>query len=520
LAFKLKLRTKGFPHYVTRTPRNRESEDAMTSFTPAADPNSLRILMAIAFYPRGGSAQVARYLARALRDRGHTVQVVSGSLKHSGPGFDAEVFFEGLPVVEVDYTEAAQGFEAGLDPMSEHFAVPFQPSYEDKPAVPDRVFYKVSGSQLSHLVASWRRVLSKVADEFRPDLAHLHHLNHLHLAAMGPRSMERLPKIGHLHGTELKMLEEMKGLTNGAGTYAGLWDRELRRAAATMHHFIVISPDNAVRAKHLLELGDDKVSFVPNGVDVDLFAPRHWPVQQKMSLLEDLLVASPRGWDESGVAGSVRYERSDLEAFVDDSGNLKPLLLFAGRFLDFKRLPLLMEAVARVNRFYREMGEAESPYNLLVCGGVPGEWEGEHPHTAASRLALSNVFFCGWLSHDELSGALNLADIFVAPSHYEPFGQVFLEAMATGVPVIPTRSGGPLSFVVQEGEKANGWLADVDDAGSLAGAIIEAVSNRPERDRRGRNALDLVRSNYSWHAIAKRFEEVYRQVLIAQGRGS
>ncbi|MCK5649971.1 MAG: hypothetical protein KAJ42_01280 [Gemmatimonadetes bacterium] len=63
-------------------------------------------------------------------------------------------------------------------------------------------------------------------------------------------------------------------------------------------------------------------------------------------------------------------------------------------------------------------------------------------------------------------------------------------------------------------------MADVDDAGSLAGAIIESVSNQSERDRRGRNALDLVRSGYSWHAIAKRFEEVYRQVLIAQGRGS
>jgi glycosyltransferase involved in cell wall biosynthesis len=491
----------------------------MTSFTSAADPNSLRILMAIAFYPRGGSAQVVRYLARALRDRGHTVQVVSGSLKHSGPGFDAEVFFEGLPLVEVDYTEAALGFEAGLDPMSEHFAVPLQPSYEDKPAVPDRVFYKVSGSQLSRLVASWRSVLSKVADEFRPDLAHLHHLNHLHLAAMGPRSMERLPKIGHLHGTELKMLGEMEGLTNDADTFVSLWDRELRRAAATMHHFVVISPDNVVRARHLLGLGDDKVSLVPNGVDVDLFRPRRWPIQQKMSLLEHLLVASPRGWDESGVVGSVRYDRSSLEAFVDSSGKLKPLLLFAGRFLDFKRLPLLMEAVARVNRFYSETGETAPPFNLLVCGGVPGEWEGEHPHTAASRLALSNVFFCGWLSHDELSGALNLADSFVAPSYYEPFGQVFLEAMATGVPVIGTRSGGPLTFVVQQGSMANGWLADVDDAESLAGAIIESVSNQSEWNRRGRNGLDLVRSNYSWHAIAERFEEVYRQVLIDQGRG-
>jgi glycosyltransferase involved in cell wall biosynthesis len=303
----------------------------MTSSAPAADPNSLRILMAIAFYPRGGSAQVARYLARALRDRGHAVQVVSGSLKHAGPDFDAETFLEGLPVVEVDYTEAALGFEAGLDPMSDQFAAPFQPSYEDKPAVADRVFYKVSGRRLRHLVASWRRVLSTAAGEFRPDLAHLHHLNHLHLAAMGPRGMGRLPKIGHLHGTELKMLEEMKGLTLSAGAYVSLWDRELRGAAATMSHFVAISPDNVARAKRLLGLGEDRVSFVPNGVDVGLFRPRRWPIRRKMSLLEDLLVASPRGWDESGVAGSVRYERSSLETFVDSSGKLKPLLLFVGR---------------------------------------------------------------------------------------------------------------------------------------------------------------------------------------------
>ncbi len=289
----------------------------MTSFTSVADPNSLRILMAIAFYPRGGSVQVARYLARALRDRGHIVQLVSGSLKHSGAGFDAKVFFEGLPVVEVDYTEAALGLEAGLDPMSEHFAVPFQPSYEDKPDVPDRVFYRVGESQMSHLVASWRRVLSKVADESRPDLAHLHHLNHLHLAAIGRGSIERLPKIGHLHGTELKMLEEMKGLTDDDDTYVSLWDGELRRAAAAMHRFVAISPDNVMRAKHLLGLGDDKVSFVPNGVDVDLFRPRHRPIQQKMSLLEDLLVASPRGGCRSAAAGIGGSCRKHVR-FADD----------------------------------------------------------------------------------------------------------------------------------------------------------------------------------------------------------
>ena len=492
----------------------------MTRSRPSPDADILKILMAIAFYPRGGSAQVVRYLARALMNRGHTVQIVSGSLKDSGPDSDAQVFFEGLQLLELDYTEAAQGFQAGFNPMSKRFPVPFHPSYEDKPDVPDRVFYKVSRSELRHLVTNWRSVLSGVADEFQPDVAHLHHLNHLHLAAIGLPAMRQVAKVAHLHGTELKMLEAMPVLTGDSDSQVRLWDKELRKAAAGMQHFVAISPDNAVRAKQLLGLDDSEVSFIPNGVDLHLFRPRNWPMQQKMSFLEKLLVTAPQGWDESGVVGSVRYERSCFSAFMDDSNKLRPLLIFVGRFLGFKRLPLLMEAVAQANRFCRERKHVVPAFNLLVCGGVPGEWEGEHPCTAAKRLGLSNVFFSGWLPHQGVADVLNLADVFVAPSYYEPFGQVFLEAMATAVPVIATRSGGPLSFVVGEGEKANGWFSDVDEAESLAGAIIESVSNQSERDRRGRNALDLVRNNYSWHSIAKRFEEIYRQVLIAQGRGS
>src|SRR5207244_6355813 len=127
-------------------------------------------------------------------------------------------------------------------------------------------------------------------------------------------------------------------------------------------------------------------------------------------------------------------------------------------------------------------------FNLLNCGGVPGEWEGEHPYTTARRLGLTNVFFCGWLPHEDLAEVLNIADVFVAPSENEPFGLVFLEAMASGAPVIASRSGGPLSFVVEDGDKANGWFCEEDDPVSLTRVIIESISNQAERRRRGRNA--------------------------------
>ena len=56
---------------------------------------------------------------------------------------------------------------------------------------------------------------------------------------------------------------------------------------------------------------------------------------------------------------------------------------------------------------------------------------------------MDGVFFSGWRGHDELPLGLSCADVFVAPSVDEPFGQVFLEAMSCGLPVITTCTGRP-----------------------------------------------------------------------------
>ena len=316
------------------------------------------------------------------------------------------------------------------------------------------------------------------------------------------------------------MLQEMNHLTVSGDGEIRLWDEALRKAAAGMQHFVVISPDNVERSKQVLALEADKLSVIPNGVDLELFRPRNLARQRKMSLLEKLLVKSPRGWDETGVVGSIQYARSHLETYLDGSDEFKPVLIFAGRFLRFKRLPLLLSSIARANRFFREKGHSVPPFNLLVCGGVPGEWEGEHPYTTTRRLGLNNVFFCGWLPHQELAEVLNIADVFVAPSENEPFGLVFLEAMASGAPIIASRSGGPLSFVVADGDKPNGWFCEEDDPMSLTRVIIESISNQAERRRRGRNARATVVTDYGWSRIAERFEDVYRRMtcrLVPRG---
>ena len=472
----------------------------------------MKILMSHIFYPRGGSAQVARYLSRALIELGHEVRLITGTLHDGDPQHDANVFFEDIPLTVVDYTDAWRGFEQGEDPLSDKWEVPFHPSYEDKPGVPDRVFYKITDAEYTALLRCWTGVFEDVKEHFHPDLLHLHHLTHAHVAAA--QLFPSVPKLTQLHGTEIKMLEHLDESSKDSGSpneLSHLGRGILSDAVDATNHFAAISPDVCERAIARLAIDGKHITTIPNGVDTSLFQPLDWSPYEKWSFLRKILVEEPQGWDESGVPGSVQYDQSDIEKLRDKSGDLRPLVIFVGRFLDFKRVPLLLRAVSQVNQLFDSSNHP--PFNLLVWGGMPGEWEGEHPHTVARSLDLSNVFFCGWLPHDALSEGLNVADVLVAPSYNEPFGQVYIEAMATGVPVIATRSGGPLDFVVDTGPRANGWFCEVDDVDSLATTLHQVLMNETERKRRGTNALALIRGEYDWKEIARRYDEVYKHVI-------
>ncbi|MGH2844761.1 MAG: hypothetical protein ACRDL0_01840, partial [Thermoleophilaceae bacterium] len=108
-----------------------------------------RAVMGLLFFPRGGSAQVARYLARALPGAGWEAVVACGSLGGPGDQSHAETFYRGVDVRPLDYTRAA----AAPDPLAAD--PPFQPSYEDRPGAPDRVFARVGEGDYERLVSTW-----------------------------------------------------------------------------------------------------------------------------------------------------------------------------------------------------------------------------------------------------------------------------------------------------------------------------------------------------------------------------
>ncbi len=164
--------------------------------------------------------------------------------------------------------------------------------------------------------------------------------------------LPRVPVLTHLHGTELKMLDaiarDAPGI--GRGPHARWWASRAKAAALRATATIAISPYERDEAVRLLEVDPASVHCLPNGVDTDLFAPRRLSDDQRREHWLEWLVRDPQGWDEaSGRAGSVHYSEAQvLDAFFDRATNRRrPVLLFVGRFLGFKRLPLLIRAYAR-----------------------------------------------------------------------------------------------------------------------------------------------------------------------------
>jgi glycosyltransferase involved in cell wall biosynthesis len=468
--------------------------------------------MGLFFYPRGGAARVARYLSRALQAAGRPVTLACGSLGERGALGNAETAFSGVDIVAARYDDAVARWTRGEDPMDAPF--PMHPSFESRPGVPDRAFPWVSPAQGARMAAAWAALLAGSEAIVNARLLHLHHLTPLHDAA--ELALSELPVVTHLHGTELKMLDAIARQDPAiTGPHAEWWmsriGRSARRAAAT----ITISPHDQGEAVRLLGLDPETVHSIPNGVDIDHFVPHRPGADERRSHWLRWLVDDPRGWDEAtSRPGSIRYtEKQVIDGFYDaGTGDSLPVLMYVGRFLAFKRVPMLIRAYARARR------RMSVPAPLVIWGGWPGEWEGEHPHTVVTRERIEGVFFNGWRGHDDLPLGLSCAECFVAPSTNEPFGLVYLEAMACELPVIATLSGGPPSFINVTPGEPDGWLVPPDDVGALADAMVTAVNDEAERSRRAVNAHRHARESYSWHHAAGEVIELYERITSRTSR--
>ncbi len=496
-----------------------------------------RIVMGLQFFPRGGSAYVVRYLSPALARAGWSVSLAAGSLGGPGEETHAPTFFDGLDVHCLDFTDAVRAFEVGGDAIAA--PRPMHPSYEDRAGVADVVLASVPPELAEHLSAAWEAPL-RAAGADHADVFHLHHLTPQLDATH--KCWPHVPLVVHLHGTELKLLKAIRARVALAATlretlatmpaaakaadsarglnatqvemlrttrwgswrHGEFWAARLKQQAQLADHVIAVSPEDRDSAISMLGIEPDHVTALPNGVDIERFRPRPRSPGTRRATFRRVLVEDPRGWTESSPPGTLAYTEADLDRLLgpDDTATV---LIFVGRFLGFKRVPALVRSFALARRRFSRPG------SLVIWGGHPGEWEGEHPVTVAGEVGADGIYFAGWRGHDDLPEGLAACDALVIPSVDDPYPQVPLEAMAVGVPVVACRSGGLVSMVNLNPARPTGWFVPPDDLGALADMLTTVVNNPAETAERGANALAHARAELSWDGLVTRFEAVYTQ---------
>jgi glycosyltransferase involved in cell wall biosynthesis len=232
----------------------------------------------------------------------------------------------------------------------------------------------------------------------------------------------------------------------------------------------IVAPSRwlAAEARRSSLLSRFDVEVIPNGLDIDGFAPRDRAQARKM----------------------LGLPQDDL------------ILLFGAHGLSdhHKGMDLLLAALAGVERSAR-------PVTLVTLGG------GEGPDGSISLGHIDDV--------RRMSLAYSAADLLVLPTRAEAFGQVLSEAMACGTPCVSFRVGG-VPDVVRHGQ--TGLLAEPEDVASLRQAIETLLHDDALRQRMGRAGREIAVNEFADTRIAARYGALYDTLLDAsrtlQGRAA
>ncbi len=312
------------------------------------------------------------------------------------------------------------------------------------------------------------------------DLVHSHtwYANHAgHLASL----LHDVPHVISAHS--LEPLRPWKAEQLGGGYALSSWvERTAYESAAA-----IIAVSHGMRADILRsypQIDPDRVRVVHNGIDSELWSPQR-----------DDAVLAQHGIDPD-----------------------RPSVVFVGRITRQKGLPYLLRAVEQL----------PPEVQVVLCAGAPDtpeiQVEVEDLIAGLRQDRDGVVWIAEMLPRADVIAILTAGTVFVCPSVYEPLGIVNLEAMACGLPVVGTATGG-IPEVVADGQ--TGWLVPIEQVqdgtgtpvdpdryvADLAAALTEAVSDPARARQRGEAGRQRAVAEFSWTSIAERTLEVYRSVV-------
>jgi glycosyltransferase involved in cell wall biosynthesis len=216
---------------------------------------------------------------------------------------------------------------------------------------------------------------------------------------------------------------------------------------------VIFSPSKATAAE-LIEKGisADKIKLIPRGVDIERFHPGKC---------------------------NEEWRRRNGTTF-----------LYVGRVSKEKNLPLLCRAFARIAKIHPEV--------MLVVVG-----DGPYLQEMKETMDGTPCVFTGYLEGDELASIYASCDAFVFPSTTDTFGNVVLEAQASGIPIIVTNMGGPRENVI---EAETALVIDGDDEAALVTAMKTMLAHPERGQRMGENARRYAETR----SFEKAFDEYWK----------
>ena len=236
------------------------------------------------------------------------------------------------------------------------------------------------------------------------------------------------------------------------------------------------------------------------GGDYYLMDDIGWKRWMMRRVLSDTLVLA----QSKEIRDDVLADFHDLDCEIEVLGNAVSLpdgtadgsgVLYVGRLARKKGLEYLIEAMAEVDS------------QLTIVGSGP-------ERSRLERLAAetdADIIFEGEVDPDEVGDYYQSAAVFVLPSiEGEGMPNVILEAMAWGVPIVATRSGG-VPTLINDG--SNGFLVSMRDPNALSNRINELLTDKSLRKELGANARSFVSENHSWNSLCSELEEHYNSVV-------
>lgn len=336
---------------------------------------------------------------------------------------------------------------------------------EDKTEYRDGVeIHRISGTDHASDTISWAMHLGHEIEKKAIELARTKDFDLVHAhdwmtvpASVGIKNTLDLPMVFTVHSTQ-------KGRDGIDSEYQSTIHDLEWYGTYQADQVITVGKDFSEEVKHTFEVPDDKLNYIPNGVDLEKFDSHNANLNRDNYALD---------WEQ--------------------------IVLFVGRMYPQKGPGHLIEAMPHI------LDQQPDAKFVMVGSGAT-----EHYKGIAKKKVGEKVHFPGYVSDEELIGLMKNAKMTVAPSVYEPFGIVPLEAAACETATVGSYVGGMKDTIVHEYTGLHTYPAD---AGSIEHQVTRSLNDPEWTEWLGDNARDRVEDNFRWEQIAAWTNGIYKRAV-------